>query len=289
VILTMLNALTIDVEEHFQVHAFETVIDRKEWGGFASRVVVNTRRILEILTQHNTRATFFVLGWVADRHPDLVREIAGAGHELATHGYGHELIYRQTPAEFAEDIEKSVAALTRALNGSSSSACDLHLGYRAPAFSVTRRSLWALDVLKAHGIRYDSSIFPLVAHDRYGISDAQRFAHRLSNGLWEFPVSTVRMAGRNWPVAGGGYFRLFPLWLTRQSIRRINAEGQPAVIYLHPWELDAAQPPVPGAPLVSRFRHYVNLGKTEGRLHSLLREFRFASIREVFAGHLEGT
>jgi polysaccharide deacetylase family protein (PEP-CTERM system associated) len=277
----MLNALTIDVEEHFQVHAFETVIDRADWDRYPCRVGDNTRRILRLLAEYGVRATFFVLGWVADRHPDLVQEIAAAGHEIGTHGYWHELIYRQTADEFAADLHLSLQAIERASQGVQLA------GYRAPAFSVTRQSLWALDILREHGIKYDSSIFPLAAHDRYGINNADRFANKVHDSLWEFPVSTVRLGKHNWPVAGGGYFRLFPLWITRQAIRHINAEGHPAVVYLHPWEFDPDQPRIARAPLLSRFRHYVNLNKTESRLRALLQEFTFGTMREVFADRLE--
>ncbi len=280
----MRNALSIDVEEHFQVHGFETVVSRADWERHPSRVVPNTRRVLRLLRERGVRATFFVLGWVADRHPQLVREIADGGHEVACHGYWHELIYRQTPEAFAADLGRAVEAIGRALG---SEGRHRPSGYRAPAFSITRESLWALDLLRDHGFRYDSSIFPLVFHDRYGIRGANRFACRLDNGLWEFPVSTVSIARRNWPVAGGGYFRLLPLWLTRRAIRRILAEGHPAVIYLHPWEFDPEQPRIPGAPPLSRFRHYVNLHRTERRLRALLDEFEFGPIAEVFAGRLE--
>jgi polysaccharide deacetylase family protein (PEP-CTERM system associated) len=277
----MLNALTIDVEEHFQVHAFETMIDRADWDSYPSRVGDNTRRILRLLAKHDVRATFFVLGWVADRHPDLVREIAAGGHEIGTHGYWHELIYRQTPAEFAADLNLSLQTIERASTGVQLA------GYRAPAFSVTRQSLWALDILGEYGIKYDSSIFPLAAHDRYGINNADRFANKVQDSLWEFPVSTVRLGKHNLPVAGGGYFRLSPLWITRQAIRHINAEGHPAVVYLHPWEFDPDQPRISNAPLLSRFRHYVNLEKTESRLGALLEEFQFGTMCEAFADHLD--
>ena len=280
----MLNALSIDVEEHFQVHAFERIVRRDAWDRFPSRVVANVRRILRLLDRHKVRATFFVLGWVADRQPEVVREIAAAGHEIGTHGYWHELIYRQSRDAFADDLARSLDALRRAqADGGPERPV---LGYRAPSFSITRRSLWALEVLAEQGLRYDSSIFPLAGHDRYGIADAPRFAHRPLPGLWEFPASTLRRLGRNWPVAGGGYFRLFPLWLTRGAIRAINAEGQPAVVYLHPWEFDPDQPRMTAAPLGARFRHYVNLRRTEARLDALLGEFRFAPMREVFADRL---
>ncbi len=275
------NALTIDVEEHFQVHAFETVIDRSTWDHYPSRVVANTQRILHLLAEHDAHATFFVLGWVADRYPDLVKEIAADGHEIATHGYWHELVYRQTPDEFAADLCRSLEVIGRALKGLQPA------GYRAPAFSITKQSLWALDILHEHHIAYDSSIFPLVAHDRYGINNANRFANQMHGGLWEFPVSTIRLGKQNWPVAGGGYFRLFPLPITRHAIRHLNGQGYPAVIYLHPWEFDPDQPRVPNAPLLSRFRHYVNIDKTENRLRVLLNQFKFAPMCEVFANYLE--
>jgi polysaccharide deacetylase family protein (PEP-CTERM system associated) len=278
---SIFNALTIDVEEHFQVHAFETVVDRSTWDHYPSRVVANTQRILRLLAEYNVHATFFVLGWVADRYPDVVKEIAMSGHEIATHGYWHELVYRQTPAEFAADLRQSLDAIGRAFTGLQPA------GYRAPAFSITKQSLWALDILRDHSLVYDSSIFPLAAHDRYGINNASRFANKMGGDLWEFPVSTIRLGQQNWPVAGGGYFRLSPLWITRQAIRYLNAQGHPAVIYLHPWEFDPDQPRIPGAPLLSRFRHYVNIGKTESRLRALLNEFEFAPICEVFASHLE--
>jgi polysaccharide deacetylase family protein (PEP-CTERM system associated) len=281
---SILNALTIDVEEHFQVHAFETVVDRAAWDSYPSRVVANTRRILRLLAENGVHATFFILGWVADRYPDLVKKIATSGHEIATHGYWHELVYRQTPDEFAADLGQSLNAIGRAANGFDGLQ---PAGYRAPAFSITRQSLWALDILRDHSIVYDSSIFPLAAHDRYGINNANRFASKTREGLWEFPVSTIRLGKQNWPVAGGGYFRLFPLWITRHAIRHLNAQGHPAVIYLHPWEFDPDQPRISDAPVLSRFRHYVNIAKTENRLRVLLNEFEFAPLRKVFASHLE--
>jgi polysaccharide deacetylase family protein (PEP-CTERM system associated) len=282
----MLNALSIDVEEYFQAHAYEKVIDRGAWERMPSRVVVNTRRLLGLLAEHGAHATFFVLGWVADRHPGLVREIAAAGHEVGSHGYGHQLVYRLTPEEFADDLERSLGAIRRALGGDGQA-----LGYRAPGFSLTDESLWALDVLRAHGIRYDSSLQPtgqggaLRGGKRSGVSGAGRFAARLRD-VWEFPVSTLALGGRNWAVAGGGWFRLLPLWVTRRAIARINAEGQPAVVYLHPWELDPDEPQVPNAPALSRLRHRLNLHRTEERLRRLLREGEFGSLREVFARQL---
>jgi polysaccharide deacetylase family protein (PEP-CTERM system associated) len=273
--VNVMNALTIDVEDYFQVHAFETTISRSDWDRYSVRVIKNTQRVLNVLSDCNVKATFFFLGWIADAYPELVRSVADGGHEIATHGYWHELVYRQSPEEFEIDLKKSLDAIQRAV------ACTV-LGYRAPAFSITNKSLWALDILQRHGLRYDSSIFPLAAHDRYGIPNAQRFAHRTDAGMWEFPISTIRLNRWNLPVAGGGYFRLYPTWLTRWAIRKINAEGQPAIIYLHPWEFDPEQPRIQNVSALSKFRHYVNLRQTEKRLRNLLQEFRFGPIREVF-------
>jgi polysaccharide deacetylase family protein (PEP-CTERM system associated) len=283
----ILNALTIDVEEYFQVHNFEKIISRGEWDSFPVRVLDNTRRILNILARHRVHATFFILGWVANHYPVLVREIALAGHEIATHGYSHELIYRQSPAEFTEDLAKSLGAITMALQSSQPHIQASILGYRAPAFSLTPDSMWALDILRGHGLRYDSSIFPIAVHDRYG-RHTSRFATQVIEGLWEFPISTFKLGGINWPVGGGGYFRLLPFKIIKFAIRRINAAGKPAVIYLHPWELDPGQPKICGCSRVSYFRHYLNLHKTEARFHRLLEEFQFKPIRDVFAEQLEG-
>jgi polysaccharide deacetylase family protein (PEP-CTERM system associated) len=283
----MRNALTIDVEEHFQAHAYENVIDRTTWDRMPSRVVANTERVLALLAEHRTRATFFVLGWVAERHPALVRAIAAAGHEVGSHGYAHQLLYRQTRPEFEADLARSLASIRRALGDGAV------LGYRAPGFSLTDETLWALDVVRAQGLAYDSSLQPvdmrrgsaLRGGKRCGVSGASRFAARVG-GLWEFPASTVRLAGRTWPVAGGGYFRLFPLWVTRRAIARINAEGQPAVVYLHPWELDPAEPHVPGVSTLATLRHRLNVGRTEARLRRLLAGGDFGPLREVFAERL---
>ncbi len=279
----MLNALTIDVEEHFQVHAFASVIRQAEWESHSSRVVPNTRRILQLLAALDVKATFFILGWVADHHPTLVQEIAAGGHEIGTHGYWHRLVYEQKPAEFARDLRESITAIQRACAGVEV------MGYRAPAFSITNESLWALDLLRDENLRYDSSIFPIGYHDRYGIPGAERFSYRLPNGLWELPVSTLRVGRQNIPVAGGGYFRIYPLPVTRFAIRRLNQQQRPTVVYLHPWEFDPEQPRVAGAPLLSRFRHYTNLARTYHRLKQLLCEFTFAPMQEVFAEQLNGS
>ncbi len=272
----VLNAMTIDVEDYFQVSAFEGRLDRSQWHTFESRVCRNTERLLDIFDEHDTRATFFVLGWVAEQFPEVVRAIHERGHELASHGYAHRLIYETSPEEFRDDLRRSRAVLEAA-------AGVPILGYRAPSFSVTNRSLWALDVLVEEGYLYDSSIYP-VHHDRYGIPDWPRFAHQVKRpggSLWEFPGSTVRIAGMNLPIGGGGYFRLLPYGWTKRGITRVNTlEGRPTVFYLHPWEIDPDQPRIPTDTL-TQFRHYRNLGRTEDRLRRLLRQFRFGMMSEV--------
>jgi polysaccharide deacetylase family protein (PEP-CTERM system associated) len=275
----MKNALTFDVEEYFHAEAFARVLRPAEWPSLESRGVATTQRILDVLDRERVRATFFVLGWVAERQPSLVREIASLGHEVGCHGFGHEMIPRLTRDEFERDVTRAKAALEDATGRPV-------IGYRAPTFSVMRDTLWSLDVLCEAGFRYDSSIFPIV-HDRYGIPDAPRFPHRMKapSGaeLAEFPMSTVLVLGRRVPVAGGGYFRLFPYSLTRRAITRINVrEGQPAMIYLHPWEIDPDQPRLPVGPL-TRFRHLVNVSKTEARLGRILADFTCVPAAEVLA------
>ena len=272
----IVNAMTVDVEDYFQVSAFDRVVARADWDRMESRVVVNTRRLLDLFADHDVRATFFVLAWVAERHPALVREIAGRGHEIASHGHGHRLVYELSPQQFRDDIRHT----KRVLEDVSGQRV---VGYRAPSYSITDRSLWALDVLVEEGYEYDSSIFP-IRHDRYGMPRAPRHVHvrQQSRGpLTELPPATVRLGSTNLPVAGGGYFRLLPYAWTRWGIARINErERQPAVFYLHPWELDVDQPRLQ-APLVSRVRHYRNLHRTEPRLRRLLREFRFGPVGEL--------
>ncbi len=275
----MKNALTFDVEEYFHAEAFAGVLRPDEWPTLESRVTRSTGRLLDMLDREHVRATFFVLGWVAERHPALVREIASLGHEVACHGYGHRMIQHLTRQEFERDVVQAKRTLEDAVG-------KPVIGYRAPTFSIMRETLWSLDVLAEAGFRYDSSIFPVV-HDRYGIPDAPRFPHRLKgpsgNEIAEFPPSTLQLLGRRLPVAGGGYFRLFPYTFTRRAIRRINTrERQPAMVYLHPWELDPDQPRLPVG-VLTRFRHLVNIGKTEARLARLLDDFSFAPAAEVLA------
>ncbi len=271
----MLHALTVDVEDYFQVSGFEKQIGRNQWDHFESRVVANTRRILRLLERHDVRGTFFVLGWVADRHPWLVQEIHRAGHELGSHSFWHRLIYEQTPQEFRDDLRRSRDVLENAIG-------QPVTAFRAPSFSITARSLWALEILAEEGFRVDSSVFP-VYHDRYGIPQAEPRLHRLEvscGSLWEFPPSVARIAGVNVPI-GGGYFRLYPLWWTRFCLQRIHRARQPAILYVHPWEFDPRQPRLAMGSRLSRFRHCVNLATTERKLDTLLRELRFGRICDV--------
>ena len=268
--------MTIDVEDYFHANALAGAAPMASWESLASRVEPNTDRLLEMFARAGVTGTFFVLGWVAERFPALLRTIAAAGHEIASHGYGHGLVYDQSREAFREDIRRSKAVIE--------GACGVHVrGYRAPSFSITRRSLWALDVLIEEGYWYDASIFP-IRHDRYGIPDAPRWPHaieRPAGRVYEVPGSTVRLGGTNLPVAGGGYFRILPYAWTRFGISRVNrTERQPVVFYLHPWEIDADQPRL-SAGALSRFRHYRNLHKTESRLRRLMRDFTFAPVASV--------
>ena len=274
------NALTIDVEDYFQVAAFDRQVSRGDWDGIRLRVGDNTRRLLGIFDEFGVRATFFVLGWVAERVPELIREIQAKGHEVACHGYGHEIVYRIGPERFRDDIRRS-KAIIEAITGVPV------LGYRAPSFSITPRSLWALDVLVEEGFSFDSSIFP-VYHDTYGMPDAPRFPYtheRATGRLREFPLTTLPVNLLAWqynmPIAGGGYLRLLPVALIRHGIEKINRiEKKPAVLYLHPWEIDPDQPRIK-AGWKSRFRHYNNLAKTEAKLRHLLANLEFGTMSEV--------
>ena len=272
----IVNAMTIDVEDYFHVSVFDGIVPRSAWGTLESRVCQNTDRLLEILGEHGVRGTFFVLGWVADRFPELARRIAGAGHEIASHGYGHRLVYDQTPEAFRQDVRRAKRLLEDATG-------QAVVGYRAPSYSIVPRSLWALDVLIEEGHTYDASIFP-IQHDRYGIPVSARHPYvveRKSGRLVEAPASTTQIGTTNLPIAGGGYFRLLPYRWTRWGIGRVNqTEGRPVIFYLHPWEIDPAQPRLP-AGLVGRVRHYRNLEQTEARLRQLLADFSWGSLRSV--------
>jgi polysaccharide deacetylase family protein (PEP-CTERM system associated) len=272
----IVNAMTVDVEDYFHVSAFDRVVSRASWDRLESRVVPATHRLLDLFDRAGVRSTFFVLGWVAERFPALVREIAAGGHEIASHGYHHQLLYTLTPAQFREDVRASKCLLEQ-ITGSPV------LGFRAPSYSIVESSMWALDVLIEEGYTYDASIFP-IHHDRYGIPDAERHTHvlqRRGGTLVEMPGSTLRAAGLNWPIAGGGYFRVFPYAWTSWGIGRVNrVERKPIVFYVHPWELDPGQPRFAVGP-ARRFRHYTGLDKTTDRLRRLLREFRFSTAADV--------
>lgn len=279
---SVLNALTVDVEDYFQVSAFESTISRNDWGSYTSRVEPNTHKVLNLLSERNITATFFVLGWVAERCPHLVREIAHRGHEVACHGYSHRLIYDQSPEEFRTETLHSKAVLE-------DQAQQPVVGYRAASYSITERSLWALEILVEAGFRYDSSVFP-IRHDRYGMHSAPRHIHtlRMPNGkdLIEFPPTTAEWFGLRIPMAGGGYFRLYPLWFTRWVLKSLNRKSLPFIFYIHPWEFDPDQPRV-AAGWVSRFRHYQNLTGCSKRFQSLLGDFRFTTAKKVLSAQDE--
>lgn len=272
-----INAFTVDVEDYYHVSAFEQQIDRAHWDRYESRVVANTLRILKLLGRHDVRATFFVLGWVAERFPDLVRRIQAGGHEIGSHGYWHRLIYRMSPDEFRADLIRAREVLQQ-ISG------EPVVAYRAPSFSITKKSLWALEILASEGFRFDSSVFPIY-HHRYGIPGAEVSIHQIdtpAGPLWEFPVSVVRLGRINLPVSGGGYFRLYPLPLTLRFLANINRrQGRPFVFYVHPWELDPDQPRLQVSSRLARTRHYINLASTEKKLALLLRKFRFGPLSEV--------
>jgi len=274
----MMNAISFDIEEHFQVAAFDCAARRRHWNTQESRVERNTQVILDVLEERGIKATMFVLGWVAERNKTLVKRIVDAGHELASHGYNHELITVQNPQVFREDVSRAKKILED-IGGKPV------LGYRAPTFSITKETEWALPILVEEGYRYDSSIVPIV-HDYYGIPGANPAIHTLetdSGPIVEVPPSTCEFAGLKIPIAGGGYFRLFPYPLLKKLLRRVEAQGQPLIMYLHPWELDPDQPRMRGS-FISQFRHYLNLGKVHGRLAQLLQDFSFGPIRSLLPG-----
>jgi polysaccharide deacetylase family protein (PEP-CTERM system associated) len=275
------SIISVDVEDYFHVEAFAGAIPRATWGDYESRVERNTERILDLLDDSRCTATFFILGWVAERYPKLIRKIADRGHEPACHSYWHRLIYKLTPEEFREDTAQAKNAIEQA------AGTEIH-GYRAPSFSITGRSAWALDVLADLGFRYDSSVFP-VKHDVYGVPGAPRGPFRVETPfgpIIEFPMATFRWrtgrwsAGPNFPVGGGGYLRMLPYWYTKAGVERAWREGLPVVSYVHPWELDPEQPRLKGVPLKSRLRHYTNLRDTEARLRKLLALGGFSSFRD---------
>jgi polysaccharide deacetylase family protein (PEP-CTERM system associated) len=278
----MKNALSVDVEEYFQVSAFGPLIRQSDWSTHESRIDGPLHSLLDLFDRFESRATFFVVGWTAEKHPDLVREIHRRGHEVACHSFAHQLIYNMTPDEFRADLTRCKKILED-ITG------EAVLGFRAPSYSVTSASFWALDILIEEGFRYDSSIFP-IRHDRYGVPSSPRFPHaieREGGEILEFPLSTVRLFGKNVPIAGGGYMRLFPYLFMRWGLKKINREeGQPAIVYFHPWEIDPAQPRQPVGPL-TRFRHYHNLRHMQEKIRRLLEDFSFRPVREVLQDAME--
>lgn len=269
------NAMTIDVEDYFQVSAFAPYIARGDWDRCECRVERNVDRILALLDAHGVKATFFTLGWIAERYPGLVQRIAGAGHELASHGYGHERASDLSAEAFRQDVVRAKQLLEDI-------AGRPVLGYRAPSFSIGTGNLWAFDILQQAGYRYSSSVYP-IRHDHYGMPDSPRFAYPVRDGLLEVPITTLAMFGRNLPASGGGYFRLLPYALSRWMFQRVNAQArQSAVFYFHPWEIDPGQPRVAGIDAKTRFRHYVNLPRNEAKLGRLLRDFSWGRMDDIF-------
>ncbi len=272
---TIVNALTVDVEDYFQVSAFADHIRRSEWDSMPCRIEQNIDRILALLDDADVRATFFTLGWIAERYPGLIRRITGAGHELASHGFAHQRATEQERDEFVADIRLAKAVLEDISGG-------VVKGYRAPSFSMGPKNPWAPECVGEAGYRYSSSIYP-IRHDHYGVPNAPRFAHETSMGLLELPIATVRVFRANWPAGGGGYFRLLPYAVSRWSIQRINSiDAKPAMFYFHPWELDPEQPRVRGPRAKTLIRHYLNLKRTEPRLRRLLTDFRWDRVDRVF-------
>ncbi len=271
----MSNAMSVDVEDYFQVSAFENNIERSQWDSLPHRVAKNTHTILDLFAKHHTHATFFVLAWVAERYPELVTRIVSEGHELASHGYGHQRATQQSRAEFKEDITKAKQILED-LGGVAIK------GYRAPSYSINKSNLWVHDELLESGHRYSSSVYP-VKHDLYGIPDAPRFAYQCENGLLEIPITTSTFMGKNLPGGGGGFFRLYPYALSRWLIQRVNSQDKQATIfYFHPWEIDPDQPRQKNVSFKSHFRHYLNLNKTEKRLNHLLADFNWQRMDTLF-------
>jgi len=276
--MSLRNALTVDVEDYFQVSAFADNIHQHEWDAHPLRVNKNTFRLLDLFDEYQLKATFFILGWVAERDKSLVHEIADRGHEVASHGYSHQLVYNQTPDTFRQETVRAKSILEDIIQ-------QPVRGYRAASYSITEKSQWALDILAESGFVYDSSIFP-VRHDRYGMPGAPEHPYRLEtpagNSIIEFPLSVAKIINYHLPIAGGGYFRLYPYWLSRMGLRQINRQQKPFIFYLHPWEIDPEQPRI-SAGWLSRFRHYNNLDKCEPRLKNLMTDFQFTTTWDVLS------
>ena len=276
-----LNALTIDVEDYFQVSAFAPYIKRSEWNTRECRIERNVGRILDNLLKRDTKATFFTLGWIAERYPALIRRIVAEGHELASHGYGHERASDLTEVAFYEDIRVAKQILE--------DMCGVEVkGYRAPSFSIGQGNLWAFDSLVRAGYQYSSSVYP-IQHDHYGMPDSPRFAYRVRPELLEIPVTTLRIFNKNLPSSGGGYFRLLPYFISKWMLNRVNSDDrQPGIFYFHPWEIDADQPRVSGVDSKTRFRHYVNISRMEGKINQLLGDFKWGRMDEIFLKNMQG-
>jgi len=274
------NAMTVDVEDYFQVSAFEPYVSKADWKNYAGRVEANTDRILQLFDQYDVKATFFTLGWVAQHYPDLVRRIVGAGHDLASHGWDHQRVTTLSEREFAEDLKKSKASLEQV------SGTEI-TGYRAPSYSFTKDNAWAHDVLLEAGYKYSSSIAP-IKHDLYGIPDAPRFAHHYADGkVLELPITTTRVFSKNYPCGGGGWFRLYPYAVSKWAIDRVNdKDREAAIFYFHPWEIDPDQPRIDNLNLRTRFRHYQNLGQMERKINRLLADYRWRTVPEVYSSEI---
>jgi len=275
-----INAMTVDVEDYFQVSAFDPYVNRSAWDDYAGRVEASTDRILALFDQHNVQGTFFTLGWIAKKYPSLVRRIVESGHELASHGWGHVMVTRLSRDEFAQDIKKAKQTLEDTTGAEVA-------GYRAPSYSFTKKNDWAHTVLAEQGYRYSSSVAP-IKHDLYGIPDAPRFAHSRADGaVIELPITTTRLLGRNLPCGGGGWFRLYPYQLSQWAIKRVHKnDKERAIFYFHPWEIDTEQPRIDGLNLRTRFRHYQNLARMEPRVEQLLTDFEWGTMAEVFSAEL---
>ena len=270
-----LNAMTVDVEDFFHVSAFESIIKPEQWQEYQPRVDMNTRRLLDLFDKTNVKSTFFVLGWVAERYPELIKEIHAKGHEVASHGYAHRRASEQTRDEFYADVKRSKDHLEDLLGIEIS-------GYRAPSFSIGYSNEWAFEVLVELGFKYSSSTYP-VKHDLYGTPDWPRFAYHRPEDIIEIPIPTLKMMGKQVPIGGGGYFRLYPYKMTQKLVAKyLRQEKQPYSFYFHPWEIDAEQPRLKDAPLKSRFRHYVNLSRTEAKLERLLNDFNWSTMKDVY-------
>ena len=274
----MKNVLSVDLEDWFCVHNLSQVIDREQWNTYEFRVEQNTLRLLNIFDKHQVKATFFVLCWIAEKLPDLIKEIAKRNHEIASHGYSHQLLTHMTPSEFEDDLEKSLNAIQQ---------CGIKqniIGFRAPSFTIVNKTKWALEILEKYHLKYDSSVFPINYHPDYGMPDAPLHPYKITDSLYEVPLSCIDLCKLRIPCSGGGYFRLFPYQFTKYCIKKCNAAGRPIIFYLHPWEIDHQQPRI-SLPMLKKFRHYHGLKHTENKLEKLLQDFEFSTIKDMLGLH----